>query len=151
MKKICRDCNIEMELSEFPKAPTNKDKHATRCKKCLSIYQVKHRHKKYSLKKRRHDGYTPGTKEWRKSCYLFTKFGVTLKEYNELLFQQNGKCKICGIPIKECYKMLSVDHDHNTGEIRGLLFNNCNLGLGLFKDSIESLENAIKYLKIFKK
>jgi len=151
MKKICRDCGLELELSEFPKAPTNKGGHSTRCKKCLSIYQIKGRRKKYPLKKRRHEGYLTGTKDWKKSCYLFAKFGVTLREYNEFLSKQNGKCKICGIPIEQCHKMLAIDHDHTTGLIRGLLCQPCNLGLGLFKDNVELLRSAINYLKIFQK
>jgi hypothetical protein len=42
---------------------------------------------------------------------------------------------------------LSVDHCHNTGKIRGILCTKCNTGLGSFKDNIELLMNAIKYLK----
>ncbi len=41
----------------------------------------------------------------------------------------------------------SVDHNHNTGKVRGLLCNNCNAGIGLFQDSIKILEKALLYLK----
>jgi hypothetical protein len=42
---------------------------------------------------------------------------------------------------------LAMDHDHRTGAIRGLLCNNCNRGLGRFKDSPDLLESALRYLK----
>jgi hypothetical protein len=44
-------------------------------------------------------------------------------------------------------KALGVDHDHITGKVRGLLCNDCNLGIGHFKDNIEKLKLAIKYLE----
>jgi hypothetical protein len=75
-------------------------------------------------------------------------FNITLEEYNELLKKQNYKCAICnGYEISYRNEVLSVDHNHNTGEIRGLLCNTCNRALGLFKDNENLLKNAIKYLK----
>lgn len=70
---------------------------------------------------------------------------LTRTEYKELLEDQNYVCAICfgDEPIE---KKFSVDHDHDSGEIRGLLCTRCNLGLGLFKDSIETLESATEYL-----
>lgn len=59
-----------------------------------------------------------------------------------ILESQMGLCAICKRP-----KKLNVDHDHKTGEIRGLLCSRCNLGLASFGDSIEGLEKAIDYLK----
>jgi hypothetical protein len=78
--------------------------------------------------------------------------GVSNKQYQALFKAQNGKCAICGAIDghrsrygKVC--RLAVDHDHRTGQVRGLLCNSCNRGLGRFKDSIENLEAAIRYLK----
>lgn len=70
--------------------------------------------------------------------------------YDVLLKKQGGKCAICGVH-EESYieahgKKFAIDHDHETGVIRGLLCCKCNRGLGYFKDSIESLKNAIAYL-----
>jgi hypothetical protein len=66
---------------------------------------------------------------------------MTQEEYDALLQAQEGKCKICGAPPT------AVDHDHETGEVRGLLCRACNLGLGYFKDSAELLQRAIAYLE----
>jgi hypothetical protein len=78
--------------------------------------------------------------------------GSSSERYRELLEAQNTKCAICGVMEghrsrygKVC--RLAVDHDHRTGKVRGLLCNNCNRGLGRFKDSIENLEAALRYLK----
>jgi hypothetical protein len=70
------------------------------------------------------------------------KHGITKEDYAIRLKDQQGKCAICGcLPKKLC-----VDHDHETGKIRGLLCNNCNLMLGHSKDSVERLRNAADYL-----
>jgi hypothetical protein len=73
-------------------------------------------------------------------------YGISLDDYNRLVKAQDGVCKICrkGCQVKGT---LSVDHNHDTGEIRGLLCNFCNTGLGKFKDSPALLERAVSYLK----
>jgi hypothetical protein len=82
-----------------------------------------------------------------------TKYGISYHDYQALLNAQNGVCAICKKPetkmIKNSIATLAVDHDHETGAIRGLLCYACNLGLGNFKDSPENLSNAIDYLKRF--
>lgn len=72
------------------------------------------------------------------------KYGLTVEQYQIMCLIQNNLCAIC---CEEPEENLHVDHDHVTGEVRGLLCNNCNNGLGRFKDNIESLENAILYLR----
>lgn len=65
----------------------------------------------------------------------------------QMLEDQNYKCKICGVKESELNNKLDLDHDHGTGEPRGFICSNCNIGLGQFKDNIDSLNNAIAYLK----
>lgn len=80
-----------------------------------------------------------------KSCY-----GITLEDYNNLLSKQKLKCAICGKNVlsnSKKFLKFNIDHDHNTGKIRGLLCTNCNRALGFFKDDIELLDKAIQYLQ----
>lgn len=74
------------------------------------------------------------------------RYGISAEQYLELYENQNGKCKICGKSLPDD-KYLCVDHDKNTGEIRGLLCSDCNRGLGCFNDDTEIMEKAISYLK----
>jgi hypothetical protein len=65
-----------------------------------------------------------------------------------MLQQQNGLCAICKKTETGKTSNLCVDHCHKTGKVRGLLCNNCNKGLGLFKDNPEVLLNASAYLGV---
>ena len=85
------------------------------------------------------------------SRYLTRNYGITIDDYHELRIQQSSLCAICGqegfVMKKEHKLKLVVDHDHNTGKVRGLLCHNCNRGLGLFQDNTGFLSNAVKYLE----
>jgi len=72
---------------------------------------------------------------------------LSIEEYNNLFTLQNGECAICNKHQVEFKKALAIDHDHKTGKIRGLLCFKCNVMIGLAKDNIQILENAINYLK----
>lgn len=75
-------------------------------------------------------------------------FGLTLEEYEGLWNSQGKVCAICKRSPEELGERFHVDHDHSKEKnIRGILCRRCNHGLGHFKDSIELLENAAKYLK----
>lgn len=82
-----------------------------------------------------------------KSYRLKREFGITLEQYNIMFTNQNGKCLICLRHQSEFKRALAVDHNHETGEIRGLLCHKCNTAIGLLHDNIDILNNAIKYLK----
>ncbi len=127
----CPKCDKEKEISDF-----NKDKHtafgiAIYCRVCTG----KKSSVRYKNFKRNH-----------KNTQLKSNYGITIDEYEKLLDKQNGCCAICGRPDNG-KRLMCVDHCHSTGEVRGLLCNNCNLGLGNFIDNVELLENAVKYLK----
>jgi hypothetical protein len=91
-------------------------------------------------------------REWRKQNPTRSKgydqkkkFGIGIAEYDAMFSEQNGGCAICGKPRDKHFR-LAVDHDHATGEIRGLLCADCNRGLGLFADNPERLRKAADYL-----
>ncbi len=71
------------------------------------------------------------------------KYGITRDEYETMALNQKGRCAICN---EEPTESLRVDHDHETGKVRALLCNNCNAGLGHFRDDPELLASAITYL-----
>lgn len=72
------------------------------------------------------------------------KYNITKEDLSAMLFGQDGLCAICDSPLTES---LHVDHNHETGKIRGLLCNQCNLALGQFKDSPEVLRKAAEYVE----
>lgn len=72
------------------------------------------------------------------------RYGLTPEHYEALLSAQGGRCAICGgRPTGN----LHVDHDHNTGKVRGLLCGRCNPALGAFQDSPRILLAAVRYLE----
>lgn len=74
-------------------------------------------------------------------------YGITLDQYNEMFAEQEGRCKICNTHQTELKKKLHVDHNHETGVIRGLLCQACNHALGLFKEDSNIVKSASEYLK----
>lgn len=90
---------------------------------------------------------------------MIAKFGMTSADYDRMLAEQGGGCAICGRsdskskldpdnPAKHrSILKLHIDHDYNTGQVRGLLCGTCNRGLGSFHDDIEMLEKAAIYLR----
>lgn len=76
-------------------------------------------------------GKTQKYKDMARNTNLKRQFGITLELYKEMFDRQDGKCLICGNGPHA--KSLHVDHDHDTGEIRGLLCNKCNAHLGWFE------------------
>jgi hypothetical protein len=80
-------------------------------------------------------------------CQLKMQYGITPEQYDEMLIAQDGKCEICKTdkPTGK-WKVFAVDHCHKTGNIRGLLCNECNRGMGLLRDDPELLIKAAEYL-----
>ncbi len=82
--------------------------------------------------------------KYNRNSSLRWLYGISEDDYKNLFEAIEGKCEICHKPS---HKLLHVDHDHNTGKVRGLLCHQCNIGLGCFQDNGEYLENARVYLK----
>lgn len=110
-----------------------------RCKVCRKAYH--------------NNWYQQGDNRKKKSDYgkkhYLKKYGLTIAQRDQMLVDQKFKCAICNIYLDGSSQRLiaSVDHNHTTGEVRGLLCGNCNTALGLFYESEDTLLNAISYLK----
>ena len=82
--------------------------------------------------------------------HLRSKYNLTPSDFDEMMVEQDGKCAICRCDAVDSKNgILHVDHDHKTGEVRGLLCNDCNITLGKFQDDVERFKSAIKYLEKF--
>jgi hypothetical protein len=132
---ICPACGLE-KGDEFPAKNGKLEKWW--CIDCKRRYHRNHgakrraegKVKEPSLKQRRDKAVKSG--------------GLRPDEYEDLIAWQDSKCAIC---LKDKDEQLSIDHNHSTGRIRGLLCGDCNRGLGLFKDNIATLKSAIEYLQ----
>lgn len=135
---LCSTCHETKDSSLFPKATGKVRGYAWICKNCKI---VKRKEKQASM----------SPEDWalkNRQYWLKSQYGITLEQYNEKLRQQNHKCAICSTDETEVFKqLLYVDHNHTTGQIRGLLCHPCNAGLGHFKEKEELLDNAKQYLK----
>lgn len=81
----------------------------------------------------------------RSVAWIQHKYDLSVSEYQDLYDSQGGRCAICAqLPSGG---RLCVDHDHESGEVRGLLCDNCNKAIGLFQDSPEVIINAVEYIK----
>lgn len=150
--KVCRRCELEKNCSEFYRDAYTPDSRNHRCKECCSTLN------KEGYYRRKADGVNKyqkskkedpeGTVRYHRERHLKKKFGITEADYLDLLEEQMYCCKICNKHESEnsANRNLAVDHNHETGEIRGLLCDPCNRGLGLFKDNPLVMQKALDYL-----
>src|SRR6478752_9570861 len=136
-----------------------RDGHRSECKTCHQAkqqrwYQANREHaiaevKRWQQENKEHlheyrREYRQRRKVEERDAYLRRTFGITQGDYEGLLARQGGGCAICG---KQPGKIsLHVDHDHATGEVRGLLCVGCNNSLGQFHDDPRLLLRAIEYV-----
>ncbi len=134
-KKLCKACQQEKTYASFGKSWSRKDGYEAECNVCLRKRKKEHKRK-----------VTPEQQE----RYREQKTPIDIATYRKVHAQQQGKCAICGKPEtarnQHRVQRLAVDHCHVTGQFRGLLCHNCNLGLGYFKDDPDLLQKAIVYL-----
>lgn len=132
--KHCKRCDQTKPTSEFFRDRNRPDGYTYLCKKCSM----------------------GNTKKWvgenrdkRKDYYLRKTYGITLEEHNRMSQEQGGRCAICGTdqPGGKAGAYFVVDHNHETGAVRGLLCNRCNRAIGMFGEDPSVLDSAIAYLR----
>lgn len=92
-------------------------------------------------------GYYARNKEKWRAGQLLRDFGITAKQYDEMLSSQSGQCALCETSTPGGKGVFHVDHCHHTGSVRKLLCHSCNTGLGLFKDNADVLIKAAAYIR----
>lgn len=113
----------------YAKSRDYKAEHAEEIKEYYKDYYLKNGHKYRESNRRSH---------------LKRKFGITSEQFDYWFEKQNGRCDIC----KELSsKTLHVDHNHTTGQIRGLLCSACNTSFGMLKEDINIMLNMIEYAR----
>ena len=128
----CSGCDTYKDLDCFTKQTSSKYGVSGKCRECRKGEVIKNRTKRLYYHKQKN-------------------YGISKEEYQALYEKQGGVCAICKQPetaiTKGVQASLCVDHDHETGEVRGLLCSSCNSALGHFRDNTEILARAIDYLK----
>jgi hypothetical protein len=142
---ICTKCGEIKDEINFRLRPNLKRGYHSWCRDCENITN-RNRYTPKPPKPKKIVGNEEGKLDAKKRM-LKHRYSIDYNTYTQMYDEQEGKCKICGIE-KELggSNGLLVDHCHNTNKVRGLLCNNCNSGLGKFKDNKELLLKAIEYI-----
>lgn len=162
MEKACTKCGETKPLGEFCKDKKTKDGHRHVCRECGCAQSREWHAANRDQANANSRAWHAANKEWvaarGKRWYeanseqvmdsrLQRTYGISRSEYDEMLEVQDSCCAICGKTVVEEGRRLAVDHNHETGENRGLLCGRCNPGLGYFMHDPELLCSAIAYLE----
>ncbi len=147
--KVCSKCKIEKSFSEFFRDNRKNMGIRSCCKAC-------DKEKTYNWRIKNRSVYNNYTAAWRAKnperqhkMEIKRRYSLSIERYNEMLAAQKCQCKICGKQHDPSLSRgrLYVDHDKETGVVRGLLCGACNSGIGYLLHDIKILSNAIKYLE----
>lgn len=138
--KRCSRCEIDKPMSDFHRAAASTDGRATYCKLCALVQtQIWRKTPKGRLAAKLY-----ARQNRAKDCYKHVKrkYGLTAEAYDALVAV--GRCEVCGASFDG---RPSVDHDHKTGKVRGVLCKHCNTMLGYAKDDPAVLRQGANYLE----
>lgn len=138
--KECADCLVVKALCEFSPVARSVGRgfshYASACQPCRV-----ERNRKYRAAD------PVRAKTMARLSHVARTYGLTAEQYNEMHARQKGCCAICLRHATEVKNGLAVDHDHETGRIRGLLCGECNAGIGMLGDDVDTVVAALAYLK----
>lgn len=139
LSKKCTVCKKDTLLTEYYNKASSKDGKYSRCRSCDQIARKAWR-TKHPIR----------SKESARRRQLKFVYGITEEDYQRMLVEQGGACAICQATENKYageFRSFAIDHNHDTGDIRGLLCNQCNRGLGMLGDTVESLNRVVAYLE----
>ncbi len=142
--KQCSKCKQPTDPSEFHRDKSRPDGLKPWCKQCCrAAYNPLQRQRSNSK-------WYANNRTAQQSYRRVVKYGITTEQYARLLLDQENSCAICARLFEGVGKASSapcVDHDHNTGSVRGILCGACNKMIGLAREDQTSLLRAVDYLK----
>lgn len=144
--KTCRYCNLEFPEDRFKKGHKclecrrKQGRELSRNRRIQNPEVVRQKDREY---------YRSRPDRFREHHLKYTT-GISIQQYKKMLAEQNHMCASCGLPETVLQKSgkpfrLAVDHDHETGQVRGLLCMKCNRALGLLSDSAKTIEKLLEY------
>lgn len=143
----CSQCQIDKSWDDFDPSPSRRPFGlSSKCKPCEAKRKAK-------LHKRSREQNPTKHRDRDRRNNLRKKFGITVEQYEALANKQGYRCAICKEPETFVHHRtgeparLAVDHNHETGAVRGLLCSNCNRGIGFLNECPTRLEAAIHYLR----
>ena len=134
--KNCPKCSTTKPTTEFHRNSTKRDGLQGYCKSCSVTRSTAY---KRALPK---DVRTERAKRYNLQHF----YGITPAYLDAAVAAQDGKCAVCATLLTATTKGACVDHNHATGEVRGILCSRCNVALGMFQDDPVILSSAIEYL-----
>lgn len=140
-RNFCHECEKKW-IRDYHKSPQGKAKN----QEWIAQNQIKIA--EYKRLYREDEQKRAQNKIYHRAKWLKDAFNMTVADYMALYEKQDGKCAICG-SAQNGKKNFCIDHDHETGKVRGLLCHNCNVSVGLMKDSPSLLRKAADYLDSF--
>lgn len=145
MNKQCTVCGETKGISQF-RVQKDRATHRRNCKACDTL-----RHKEWRGKNRErlraYDNTRYRAKQDRWAAHILRKYNLTPDDYKRMLEHQYGQCAICKTEEPGGNsKRFHIDHDHKTGNVRGLLCSRCNKMIGIAGDDLSVLRGAIEYL-----
>lgn len=136
-----RESHRKWRNSEKGRATLLKYRNSPSYKEKNIVYQLKNEARPERIAAKKEYSRTEGQRIYKRKWLLSRKYGLTLEQYDSMLAEQGGHCACCPSTVK-----LSVDHDHDTGQIRGILCDSCNTSLGKLCDDVGRLIKLTGYL-----
>lgn len=126
--KVCSRCGEPRAVADFPKDKRKRDGLGSPCRTCRKDYVTNGSNRR----------------SWLKKIY-----GITPEQHAAMVAAQGGRCAVCGHPParnKHGTHVLAIDHNHETGRVRGLLCHRCNAALGMMREDLDLITKLWQYL-----